>query len=285
MGINGSFLWPLPVNNAITIDVEEWFHVCGNDGVPAVSPSDRRVRQNIERILGLLAGHGVQATFFVLGSLAEEEPALVPLIAAAGHEIASHGYSHQLVHRLGPGRFRDEIRRTGEVLERQAGYPPVGFRAPQWSLSRTTPWAFDILREEGYRYDSSLNPLYFVGDPRGPRAPFWMEAEGGRLFELPPMVTPLPFLNIPSGGGWGFRFFPLSVVSGTMGRLNRAGTPAVLYLHPREMEASGPRLRLSPLKSFAAYGPRSDAIGRLTYLLQRFRFATLRQLVECWESA
>ncbi|KAF0219604.1 MAG: polysaccharide [Geobacteraceae bacterium] len=273
------------MDNAITIDVEEWFHVCKVDVEPVIPVSGRRVRQNIERILTLLAAFEVKATFFVLGSVAEEEPALVPMIAAAGHEIASHGYSHRLVGQLGPGRFRDEIRRTGSILERQAGYRPVGFRAPQWSLSRAMPWAFDILKEEGYLYDSSLNPLLFVGDPHGPRAPFKVETGGGSIFEIPPMVTSLPFINIPSGGGWGFRLFPPAVVSWTMRRLNKAGNPAVLYLHPREMDACGPRLKLSPLESFAVYGPRSDAAGRLNHLLQRFSFVTLRQLVESWESA
>lgn len=273
------------MDNAITIDVEEWFHVCKVDAVPVISASNRRVRHNIEQILILLSAFDVKATFFVLGSLAEEEPALVPMIAAHGHEIASHGYSHQLVHQLGPELFRDEIKRTGRILEHQAGYRPAGFRAPQWSLSQAMPWAFDILTEEGYLYDSSLNPLFFIGDPRGPRAPFNIETTCGSIFEIPPMVTPLPFINIPTGGGWGFRFFPLSMASGTMRRLNSEGNPAVLYLHPREMEAFGPRLKLSPLESFAAYGPRSSAAGRIKHLLQRFSFVTLRQLVESWESA
>jgi polysaccharide deacetylase family protein (PEP-CTERM system associated) len=273
------------LDNAITIDVEEWFHVCGVGPEPVIPPSGRRVRQNIGRILALLAAFDVKATFFVLGSVAEEEPELVPMIAAAGHEIASHGYSHRLVYQLGPEQFRDEIRRTGEILGRQAGFMPIGFRAPQWSLSPATPWAFEILKEEGYRYDSSLNPLPFVGDRRGPRGPFKLETGGGSLFEIPPMVTRLPFISIPSGGGWGFRFFPLPLISGTMRRLNESGKPAVLYLHPREMEASGPRLKLPPLKSFAAYGPRNDAAGRLEHLLGRFSFSTLRRLVESWESA
>ena len=273
--------------NALTIDVEDYFHVsafecqvktCEWDNYPL------RVVENTLRVLDILAEFDVNATFFVLGSLAEEEPALVPMIAAHGHEIASHGYSHQLVHQLGPELFRDEIRRTGKILERQAGYRPAGFRAPQWSLSQDIPWAYDILKEEGYVYDSSLNPLFFIGAPHGPRAPFNVKTKSGSIFEIPPMVTPLPFINIPTGGGWGFRFFPLSMVSGTMRRLNSEGNPAVLYLHPREMEAFGPRLKLPPLRSFAAYGPRSSAAGRIKHLLQRFSFVTLRQLVESWES-
>lgn len=271
--------------NAITIDVEDWFHVCGIDPEPRVSPGQWRVRQNTERILDLLAEFGVRATFFVLGSVAAQEPELVPTIAAAGHEIASHGYSHRLVPQLGPVPFRDELRRTADLLEGQSGQRLAGFRAPQWSLSAAMPWAFEIIREEGYCYDSSCNPLPFVGNGRGPLQPFAIATSHGRLLEIPPLVTPTPLGNLPTGGGWGFRLFPLALITSSIERLNAAGNPAVIYLHPREMEADGPRLNLSPLRTFAAYGGKSEAGGRVRHLLQRFRFGTLRQLVDQWQSA
>ncbi len=227
----------------------------------------------------------MKATFFVLGSVAEKEPTLVPMIAACGHEIASHGYSHELVTSMDSGRFRDEVKRTAEILERQSGKRPIGFRAPQWSLGDTVSWAFDILRDEGYLYDSSLNPLPFIGNGSGHRTPFMKRAGTGSIVEFPPMVTHSRFCNIPTGGGWGFRFFPMKMISGTMRRLNDEGFPAVLYLHPREMEPDGPRLRLPPVKSFAVYGPRKDAGERLEQLLGCFSFGTLRELVEQWQSA
>jgi len=271
--------------NAITIDVEEWFHVCDFNGDTPIDPAQQRVVQNIEIILSLFAEFEVRATFFVLGSLAESEPLLVPMIAAAGHEIASHGYSHSLVPRLKPQQFKDEVRRTGDILERQSGVRPIGFRAPQWSLADSMQWAFDILHEEGYRYDSSLNPLPFVGEKSGSRVPFIMQAGGGSILEIPPMVTPSSFCNLPTGGGWGFRFFPVRMIHDTVRRLNRAGFPAVFYLHPREMEADGPRLKLSPVRSYAVYGPRKAAGDRLRYILNHFRFDTLQHLAEQWESA
>jgi len=274
------------IRNCLTVDVEDWYHVCGLHEEPLIHPSRRRVAQNVERILSLLAEFQVKATFFVLGSVAEQEPSMVPLIAAAGHEVASHGYSHNLVPDLGPKAFRDEVRRTGEILERQAGRRPVGFRAPRWSISAAnTPWAPAILSEEGYLYDSSCNPLAGVGEPKGARLPFMVETESGGLLEIPPMVTPSVVGNLPTGGGWGFRLFPMAVIDRTVQRLNASGNAAVLYLHPREMESRGPRLKLSPLREFAAYGPRNDSKKRLKYLLQRFRFGTLLQLVEHWESA
>lgn len=286
--IGGSLkrLDPKNVQNALSIDVEDWYHVSNHEGAkPVVPPGARRVRQNVERILAILAEYHVKATFFILGSVAEEEPTLAGDIVRAGHEIASHGYSHTLVPLLGPNSFRDEIRRTAEIIGSQTGCRPVGFRAPQWSIGSGTPWAVDILGEEGYLYDSSYNPLPFVGNPKGPRTPFAIATSVGTIVEVPPMVTPSPIGNLPTGGGWGFRFFPLGLITHTARRLNNGGLPAVFYLHPREMDASGPRLSLPPLKSFAAYGPRSGAERRLRHLLQSFRFVTIRQLVEKWEAA
>jgi len=276
---------PENVHNALTIDVEDWYHVSNYEAKPVLPPGSRRVRQNVERILAILAEYHIKATFFMLGSVAEEEPTLAGDIVRGGHEIASHGYSHTLVPRLGPNSFRDEIRRTAEVIGRQTGCKPVGFRAPQWSIGPGTPWAVDILQEEGYLYDSSYNPLPFVGDRKGPRTPFAIATTGGSIVEVPPMVTPSPIGNLPTGGGWGFRFFPLGLIAHTARKLNNGGVPAVFYLHPREMDPSGPRLSLPPLKSFAAYGTRSDAEGRLRHLLQSLKFCTMRQLVEKWEAA
>jgi peptidoglycan-N-acetylglucosamine deacetylase len=276
---------PETVINALTIDVEDWYHVCGEEDQAARVSPERRVRRNVESILELLAEFDCRATFFILGSVAEQEPTLVPLIAGEGHEIASHGYSHCLIPNLGAAAFRDELRRTADIIERQTKVVPVGFRAPRWSLSRTMPWAFDILREEGYRYDSSLNPLHFVGDPCGPQVPFRLATGEEGLLEVPPMVTPFPGFNLPTGGGWGFRFFPLALIGRTIERLNWRGAPAVLYLHPRELEPHGPRLSMAPHKSFIVYGPRADARQRLRLLLKRFRFGTMLQLVENWVSA
>lgn len=276
----------LPQPNVLTIDVEEWFHVCGLAEEPVVGRHEWRVERNIERLLGLLARHGTKATFFVLGCVAETVPSLVPRIAAEGHEIASHGYSHSLVHDLSQEGFRGEIRRTHDILLRQSGLPPVGFRAPQWSISQArTPWAFEVLHEEGYRYDSSCTPLPFVGDRQGKRSPYRLPAGNGNIWEIPPLVTAAPLLNLPTGGGWGFRLFPLRLIDRTVEAVNRAGNPAVLYLHPRELDPEGPRLRLSPLKSFVTYGPRRDAAPRVESLLRRHRFTTLRELVNSWESA
>ncbi|MDD2580885.1 MAG: polysaccharide deacetylase family protein [Desulfuromonadaceae bacterium] len=242
-----------------------------------------RIRRNLERILALLDEHCQKATFFMLGSVAESDPALALMICSAGHEIASHGYSHRLVSDLTPQQFRDELQLTEQILMEQTGQRPIGFRAPQWSLTEQTGWAFAILRERGYRYDSSLNPLPFVGNYRGSRTPYRLEGDGEILWEIPPMVTRSWIGNLPTGGGWGFRFFPFRTICTTIETLNRGHHPAVLYLHPREVDPDGPRLELPALKRFVSYGTRTDAAPRLSELLRRYRFTALKEMVYEWQ--
>jgi len=165
----------------------------------------------------------------------------------------------------------------------QTGQRPFGYRAPQWSLSEQAGWPFAILREEGYLYDSSLNPLPFVGNSRGSRTPYRLEGEGAGLWEVPPMVTRSWIGNLPTGGGWGFRFFPFRTICTTIDGLNRSHQPAVLYLHPREVDSAGPRLDLHFPKRFVSYGTRTDASIRLSGLLQRYRFTTIKELLNTWQ--
>jgi len=268
----------------LTVDVEDWYHVCAPDGAAPVPPRESwRVRRNLEKILALLDEYCQKATFFMLGSVAEIDPSLAPMISSAGHEIASHGYSHRLVSDLTPQQFREELQLTEQIIMQQTGQRPLGYRAPQWSLSEQAGWAFAILREQGYRYDSSLNPLPFVGNSRGNRIPYRLEGEGAVLWEIPPMVTRSWVGNLPTGGGWGFRFFPFKTICRTIEAFNRRHQPAVLYLHPREVDPGGPRLELPALKRFVAYGAQTDATPRLSELLRSYRFITLKEMVYEWK--
>lgn len=265
--------------NSITVDLEEWYHVCAPGRQLLDVREPRRVGFAADRILELLAEYDVKATFFVLGTVAADEPELIRRIAAEGHEVASHGWSHSLLHELTPEQFREELSRTAGLLEELSGSRPIGFRAPQWSVSARTPWAHDILAEMGYRYDSSMNPLPLIGNRNGSMVPFSIGTAGGAIREIPPMVTPTMFGNMPTGGGWGFRFFPARMIMRTIDRLNCSGHPAVIYIHPREFDPGGPRLPLSPLAAFAAYGTRADALPRVRRLLEKFTFKPLRELL------
>jgi polysaccharide deacetylase family protein (PEP-CTERM system associated) len=218
--------------------------------------------------------------------VAEALPELAPRIAAAGHEIASHGWSHSLVSQLTPDQFRQELQRTNALLLAQTGHRPRGFRAPRWSLNwHETAWAFAILVEEGFLYDSSCTPLAGLGDPRGPRTPQRLLTAAGTLWGIPPLVTPALFTNLPTGGGWGFRFFPQHLIERTIGQLNRQGQPAVFFIHPREVDPLGPRLKMPFWREFITYGFRGDAAPRLAYLLKRHTFVPLKDLVASWPVA
>ncbi|QEM68442.1 DUF3473 domain-containing protein [Geobacter sp. FeAm09] len=269
----------------MSVDLEDWFHVCGLKEQPCIPPDDWRVRRATEVLLGLFAEFKVKTTFFVLGCVAEADPDLVRSIHQQGHEIASHGYSHRLVHELGPAEFNDELQKTEEAIMGITGSLPVGFRAPQWSVTAHIPWFDDILAQRGYRYDSSRNPLPFVGDRNATRHPYRIETAHGALWEIPPMVSGSPLGNLPTGGGWGFRLFPFRMIAATVERYGRADRPAVLYLHPREVDPRGPRLKLPLVKRFASYGTRRDALPRLRRLLASYTFTTLRDMVDSWQPA
>lgn len=272
--------------HALTVDVEDWFHVCGHDLSADTPPQQGHVMDTVALVLQLLRSCGVRGTFFMLGSVAQQHPDLAPQIVAAGHELASHGWSHRLVTELSPDEFSAELERTADLLEQQTGQQVRGFRAPRWSLCRRkTPWAFDILARQGYRYDSSLTPLPAIGDPRGPRNPHRIGTASGAIWELPPLVTATPFGNLPTGGGWGFRFFPFGVIRRTLQSYQQHGRPGILFLHPRELDPQGPRLALGLLREFVAYGPRSSAAGRLESLLSAFTFKPLGELVDTWQTA
>ncbi|SKA21242.1 polysaccharide deacetylase family protein, PEP-CTERM locus subfamily [Trichlorobacter thiogenes] len=271
--------------SALTIDVEDWYHVCGI-GQQTVPPRHSwRVAQNVEKIVALLEQNQIKATFFMLGSVAKAIPELAPMIVAKGHEIASHGYSHTLLTDMDKQQFLDELRRTEQVLIEQTGKRPVGYRAPQWSVSPETPWVDELLAESGYLYDSSRNPLPFVGDAAAPRYPYRIDTPCGSLWEVPPLVTKTSLVSLPTGGGWGFRLFPLGLISATIEAYMRDAAPAVLYLHPREIDPDGPRLQLPLFKRFLAYGMRTDATSRLANLLQRYCFMTLEEMVRQWQPA
>jgi polysaccharide deacetylase family protein (PEP-CTERM system associated) len=274
------------VAHAITVDVEDWFHVCGAEQAAGDLSGQGRVLHTTSLVLDLLRSCGVRGTFFVLGSVASRHPELAPLIVDAGHELASHGWSHRLVTALSAQEFADELLRTADLLEQQTGKRPEGFRAPRWSLSRQrTPWAFEILAQQGYRYDSSLTPLALIGDPSGPLLPHRIETAAGTLWEIPPLVTATPLGNLPTGGGWGFRFFPSAIIRHSLRACQRQGGSGVLFIHPRELDPDGPRLRLGLLREFATYGPRNSAAGRLAALMRSFSFLPLGEQVSTWQTA
>ena len=232
--------------NAMTVDVEDWFQVSAFERHidRAQWPSlEWRVEANVERILALFERHQVSATFFVLGMVAEQFPQIVAKIVTAGHELASHGWSHVRVTQQDPPAFRGDVRRTRKFLEDLGGVPVQGYRAASYSIGRDNLWALDVLAEEGYRYSSSIYPIHhdLYGMPEAPRFAFRPRGDDG-ILEVPVTTVAFGERKFPCGGGGYFRLFPYRLSRWFIERVNsRDHRSAVFYFHPWELDPGQPR--------------------------------------------
>ena len=272
--------------NAMTVDVEDYFQVSAFDHLVDRARWDEfecRVEANTHRLLELFAKYDTHATFFTLGWVAERYPALIRAIAAAGHEIASHGYEHRLVHRMTAEDFRDDLTRAKDALTRAADVSIDGFRAPSFSLCSRSMWALDVLAEEGYSYSSSIFPVRHdrYGIPNFPRYPVRLKTlKGHTLWEFPMTTLRMWGKNLPvAGGGW-MRVLPPALMRRAISRANRDGQPAVVYLHPWEVDPDQPRMSgAGRATTFRHYVGLHRMATRLERLLQWFRFGTMRDVL------
>ncbi|MDR1140150.1 MAG: DUF3473 domain-containing protein [Planctomycetaceae bacterium] len=273
--------------NAFSVDVEDYYQVGAFSGI--ISPNDwdsreSRVVANTQKILDILdaGSKPVSGTFFVLGWIAERFPSLVREIANRGHEIASHGFMHQLVYEMTETEFRNDVRRTRLLLQEQSGQPVIGYRAPSFSIVKRTPWAHRILVEEGYCYDSSVFPIHhdLHGNADAPLEIHDITTESGIIREFPPAVVRWLGQNIPTGGGGYFRFFPYFVTAHWLRSINASGKPFVFYIHPWEVDPKQPRIPNAPLKSrFRHYLNLHRTESRLKRLLNNFNFVPIRKVL------
>jgi len=269
----------------MTVDVEDYFQVSAFDSVVSRDDWDRsesRVRQNTERLLEMFAGHGIQATFFVLGWVAERFPGLVRAIANQGHEIASHGFEHRLVYEQTPEQFRADLRRARIALEAASGQPIFGYRAPSYSITQKSLWALDVLIEEGYLYDASIYPIHHdrYGIPDSPRHIHQIVRPSGSIWELPGSTVRLGGMNLPIGGGGYFRILPYEWTRRGIQRLNTIeGQPAIFYLHPWEVDPDQPRLPAPLLSRFRHYRNLAATAPRLTRLMRQFSFGPVSTIL------
>jgi peptidoglycan-N-acetylglucosamine deacetylase len=271
------------MKNILTVDVEDWFHICGvDDLIPEKSWPDleSRVEAGTQKILDLLSAKQVKATFFVLGYIAEQHPGLVRRIFSAGHEIATHGFAHRLVYTMTPDEFRQDLAQSVAVISAITGAPIAGFRAPEWSIRDDSLWALNILMEEGFLYDSSMAPLPIIGNQNYARFPLCLRSYHGQLWELPPLTADFPLLKMPLGGGWGLRTFPYACISSAIRTLNSQGHPALVYLHPREFDDGCPRIKLPVIKQLVLRGGLTRTQERLSLLLDDFEFAPVASFLE-----
>ncbi|GLV21374.1 polysaccharide deacetylase [Sphingobium sp. TomMM35A] len=261
------------VLNALSVDVEDWFHVGAFEQTISRSSWDgltHRVERNTDAVLALFAEAGVSATFFTLGWVAERYPALMRRIVEAGHEVASHGYDHARVFTLSPDAFRADLRRSRALLENASGQRVTGYRAPSFSIDHRTPWAHGILAEEGYRYSSSVAPIRHdhYGWPESPRFA-WRPVAGQELLELPVTTAEFGGRRLAAGGGGFFRLLPYGFSRWAIRQVNgREQRPAIIYFHPWEIDPDQPRVAGAPLRSrlrhYSNLSVMADKLRRLT---------------------
>jgi polysaccharide deacetylase family protein (PEP-CTERM system associated) len=260
--------------NALTVDVEDFFHVQAFAGVIPRASWDglpRRVERNTERLLDLCDRAGVAGTFFTLGWVAERHPALVRRIVAAGHELASHGFGHQRVDTLTPEAFRADVLRAKGLLEDAGGMAVAGYRAPTFSIGPKTPWAAAILAETGHRYSSSVYPVRhdLYGAPDASRVPY--RHAGAALWEFPMTTLRVLSNNLPCSGGGYFRLLPYPLFRFLLRRANAAQGAGLFYTHPWEIDPGQPRVAgAGRLSRFRHYNNLAKTLPRLERLLADF---------------
>lgn len=269
--------------NAFTIDFEDWYQGMEVYKVDTWHKFEPRIEKYCHEFLNILDKYKTQATFFVLGYLAEKYPHLIKMIHQAGHEIGSHAYGHNQIFRLTPEEFGREIARTNKAITAVTGKQPIGFRAPIFSITDKSWWAFDTLIENGYKYDSSVYPVfnYRYGVVKSDRFRHLITAESGRqIIEIPVATGRLLGLNLPVGGGAYFRIWPYAVTKWGFKQMNRMGKPAVFYIHPWEIDPDQPKIDM-PKRIYLTHYHRLDSTRKkLHRLFSDFEFASLSKILD-----
>lgn len=275
------------MRHALTVDVEDYFHVSALSKVISPDQWDNvdqaRVVDSTRALLGLFEKKGYQATFFVLGWVADRYPELVKEIDNAGHEVASHGWSHQLVYKQTPEQFKLEAENSKKLLEDLTGKPVTGYRAASYSITEDSRWALEILIELGFDYDSSIFPVYH--DRYGMRGvPFFpyrhTTDSGNTITEFPLSTYNLLGYRLPVAGGGYFRLFPYWMTRHFFKSIEKSNQPFVFYLHPWEVDVDQPRVAASMTSRFRHYNNLDKCYARLEKLLDDFEFTTMRDVLE-----
>lgn len=274
---------PGPQPDVFTIDVEDWFHILDVTGTRELTKLDSlptRVESNFRALLDLLSEFDVKATCFFLGSIARRFPRLLHEAAALGHDIASHGNSHQIICSISRAKFREDIRAAKAAIEDVTGRSIHGYRAPGFSITQETSWAFEEIIEAGYSFDSSVFPGRHGhgGIPKAPRYPYVIRTAAGRLMEFPVSITDTPFGPQCCFGGGYLRLFPVWLIQLMARRVRTEGRGVVWYIHPRDIDPDQPRLRMSLKRRFKSYVNLQSTARKLEAILRGGDFVTLNEL-------
>ncbi len=271
--------------HALSFDIEDWFHIVdipACDDPESWSSFPSIVERRTEQILEILDAFDTKATFFILGWIADKYPKLVQRIAEGGHELATHSFWHRRVYQLSPEQFRQDIADSIAAIEQPSGCQVRGFRAPSFSITPGTEWAFDVLAECGVTYDASLFPAArahggYMCDP-GPGSV--VAASGRKMAELPMSTMGLLGKRVCYSGGGYFRLFPLGLINAGIKQAAREGRPTVIYLHPRDFATDCPKVPMPPHRRFKCYVGRASTEKKLRTLLKKYRFGTCREVLE-----
>lgn len=271
------------MTNALTIDLEDWYHTLDfNFPVNTWEQYEDRITNSTNIILETLDKHGVKATFFVLGYIAKKHPDLVRKISKKGHEIGSHGTLHKLIYKQTKDEFREDVADSKKLLQDITGKEVNLFRGSSWSISKDTLWALEILEEEGFKCDSSLQPFKtpLSGVNGAPKEPFYPVIEEKRLkiIEFPSTVLPMWKAGVPFSGGLYFRTMPLTFIKLALNKVNEKG-PGMIYLHPWEVDVDQPKLKMFTHVRFTHYHNLNKTLNKLENLLDSFNFATLGEII------
>jgi polysaccharide deacetylase family protein (PEP-CTERM system associated) len=267
--------------HAFTVDVEDWFQ-----GIPIAddlkASGERRLEHGMHALLDLMDAHRVRGTFFLLGPLVKEYRSLFERVAAGGHEIGCHGWSHDLVYEMDPSRFREETRRAVDAIASVTGAPVTAYRAAYFSVTRASFWALEVLAELGFRYDSSIFPVrnwrYGISD--FPQTPQRIQTAAGPIYELPISVRTWMGRTWPVSGGAYFRIYPYAVTRANMRAMEAIGRTTVFYLHPWELDPGHPRVPFHWKARWTHYHNLRSTYPKLRRLLSDFRFGTLGQVLD-----
>ena len=283
----------MAIVNALTIDLEDWFQglTSTNPRIDQWPTYESRVVEATDKLLALLRAYKVEATFFTLGYVADHHPELIERICADGHEIGVHGYYHRFISRITPDEYARELEMGLDALERVTGTRPVGHRAPYFSVTANTPWAFEIMQDQGIEYDSSVFPTrnMLYGFPGAPRFPYRMQVREQRaaLLELPASTVKIGSKILPMSGGFYMRTFPYRFTRWSIRQLHDAGHPVVLYVHPWELDTGQKYNKVTRRERITHYHGRRGLEKKLHRLFTDFRFASMRKLIEqfTWEDS
>ncbi|MFC1783287.1 XrtA system polysaccharide deacetylase [Planctomycetota bacterium] len=273
------------LNNILSIDVEDWFHILDSPSAPDIDQWSKlplRVEHGMEQILLILGDTGTKATFFWLGWMAERFPKLLRMCHEAGHEIANHGYGHVLAYKVGHNKFKLDVIRGKEILEDLIGEPVRGFRAPGFGITDKTPWAFDVIKEAGNDYDSSIFPASrgHGGINNSPIGPYFIMTQNGMLPEIPMSVVEMFGRRFSMFGGGYLRLATRRMIRWGIDRLLKDQQPLIVYVHPREIDPDHPRLPLSPIRRFRSYVNLKSTFPKLQWLCENYSFCTMHKMVE-----